>query len=152
MVDQDTPDSPNRYTISIDEVRGKSRLTNWLLAGILIALLGILAMDYTRSVDESASGKETLCLEEGGTVTQDQRGGLVCDMFPAASPGEKFGPEDWSIDLLGVDRFTEKEIFCLRTQGGRIEWNTRGNKICDIAPYADEQGGTFDLDEDWLIE
>lgn len=127
----------------------------WLLAGILVVLLGILwvAVDYTGILGgEAISEKETLCLENGGQIAPSNDGGSVCDILPFAQPGEKFGPEDWSVDAFGIDRFTEKELFCIRSQDGRIAWNTKGNKICDVSPYAEESNNQFDFDTDWIIE
>lgn len=44
-----------------------------------------------------------------------------------------------------------KEIACV-LDDGEISWNTRGNQICDIEPFAQDSGGRFDFDEgDWII-
>ena len=44
-----------------------------------------------------------------------------------------------------------KETACV-LDDGEISWNTRGNQICDIEPFARDSGGRFDFDEgDWII-
>ena len=43
-----------------------------------------------------------------------------------------------------------KEVAC-ETDGGEISWNTRGNQVCDLSPFARNEGGKFDFDIDWVI-
>ncbi len=43
-----------------------------------------------------------------------------------------------------------KELAC-EIDGGEISWNTRGNQVCDLSPFARNEGGRFDLDVDWII-
>ena len=43
-----------------------------------------------------------------------------------------------------------KEVAC-EIDGGEISWNTRGNQVCDLSPFAREEGGKFDFDIDWII-
>ena len=44
-----------------------------------------------------------------------------------------------------------KETACV-LDDGEISWNTRGNQICDIEPFARDSGDRFDFDEgDWII-
>ena len=43
-----------------------------------------------------------------------------------------------------------EEVAC-EIDGGEISWNTRGNQVCDLSPFAREEGGKFDFDIDWII-
>jgi len=43
-----------------------------------------------------------------------------------------------------------KEVAC-EVDGGEISWNTRGNQVCDLSPFARDEGGMFDFDVDWII-
>ncbi len=43
-----------------------------------------------------------------------------------------------------------KEVAC-EIDGGEISWNTKGNQVCDLSPFARDEGGKFDFDIDWII-
>ena len=43
-----------------------------------------------------------------------------------------------------------KEVAC-ELDGGEISWNTRGNQVCDLSPFARDESGRFDFDVDWII-
>ena len=43
-----------------------------------------------------------------------------------------------------------KEDAC-EIDGGEMSWNTRGNQVCDLSPFARDEGGKFDFDVDWII-
>ncbi|MCQ3804699.1 MAG: hypothetical protein OXC98_11980 [bacterium] len=43
-----------------------------------------------------------------------------------------------------------KEVAC-EVDGGEISWNTRGSQVCDLSPFARDEGGRFDFDVDWII-
>ena len=50
-----------------------------------------------------------------------------------------------------ADTVAEKELICT-SDGGEISWNTRGNKVCDVEPFARDTGSKFDFDNgDWII-
>lgn len=50
-----------------------------------------------------------------------------------------------------ADTVAEKELICA-SDGGEISWNTRGNKVCDVEPFARDTGSKFDFDNgDWII-
>ena len=43
-----------------------------------------------------------------------------------------------------------KEAAC-ESDGGEVSWNTRGNQVCDLAPFARTSDTKFDFDVDWII-
>ena len=43
-----------------------------------------------------------------------------------------------------------KEVAC-ELDGGEISWNTRGNQVCDLSPFARNEDGKFDFDIDWIV-
>ena len=50
-----------------------------------------------------------------------------------------------------ADTVAEKELICT-SDGGEISWNTRGNKVCDVEPFARDTGSKFDFENgDWII-
>jgi len=50
-----------------------------------------------------------------------------------------------------ADTVAEKELICT-SDGGEISWHTRGNKVCDVEPFARDTGSKFDFDNgDWII-
>ena len=43
-----------------------------------------------------------------------------------------------------------KEVAC-EIDGGEISWNTKGNQVCDLSPFARDEGGKFGYRLDYSL-
>ena len=105
-----------------DSRSGPFRFIAVLLTGILFVLAGIL---YVMIENQGAM------IENQGAMIENQ-GAMIENQNES------------------LEHQRAKEVAC-ETDGGEISWNTRGNQVCDLSPFAEDEGGKFDFDIDWII-
>ena len=115
---------------------GPFRFIAVLLTGILIALVGIL---YVMIENQRVMIENQRVMVENQRVMVENQGVMI------ENQGVMIENQNKSLEHQRA-----KELAC-EIDGGEISWNTRGNQVCDLSPFARNEGGRFDLDVDWII-
>ena len=123
-----TPAGPDVQRLS-DSRSGPFRFIAVLLTGMLLVLAGIL---YVMIEHQKVIVDNQGAMIENQKVIVDNQGAMIENQNES------------------LEHQRAKEVAC-EIDGGEISWNTRGNQICDLSPFARDEGGKFDFDIDWII-
>ena len=126
-----------------DSRSGPFRFIAVLLIGILLVLAGIL---YVMIENQGAMIENQGAMIENQNVIVENQGAMIENQnVIVENQGAMIENQNESLEHQRA-----KEVAC-EIDGGEISWNTRGNQICDLSPFAKDEGGKFDFDIDWII-
>ena len=125
---ESTPTDTDIQRLS-DARSGPFRFIAVLLTGILLVLAGILYV----------------MIENQNVIVENQA--VIIDNQAVMIDNQAVMIENQNESL---EHQRAKEVAC-EIDGGEISWNTRGNQVCDLSPFARDEGGKFDFDIDWII-